>query len=123
MRLLKKWSHGPHALVATRNNLVHPDQKHDPLSETALIEAQNLGLHYIELMLLRLSGYTGRYVNRLKSGNPPSFSSRACALGTMTLAIPAEGKTGTDAAGERDDYASEVSGGLQLASDGWPMEF
>ena len=61
------WAHGPHALVVLRNDLVHPDNRHGPFSEVALIEAQNLGLHYIELMLLRLSGYTGQYVNRLKS--------------------------------------------------------
>lgn len=61
------WSHGPHALVVFRNDLVHPDSKYGPFSETALTEARNLGLHYIELMLLRLSGYTGQYVNRLMS--------------------------------------------------------
>ena len=35
--------------------------------EGVSIEAQNLGLHYIELMVLLLSDYTGSYVNRLKS--------------------------------------------------------
>ena len=61
------WSHGPHAIVDIRNDLVHSDSKYGPFTETALLEAKNLGLHYIELMLLRLSGYTGRYMNRLKS--------------------------------------------------------
>ena len=50
--------------------MVYSNSKHGPFSETALMEAQNLGLHYIELMLLRLSGFTGRYVNRLKNGQP-----------------------------------------------------
>lgn len=61
------WSHGPHALVVLRNDLVHPDRRHGPFSEAALIEAQTLGLHYIELMLLQLPGDTGQYVNRIES--------------------------------------------------------
>ena len=61
------WSHGPHAIVDIRNDLIHSNSKYGPLTETALLEAQNLGSHYIELMLLRLSGYTGQYMNRLKS--------------------------------------------------------
>ncbi len=61
------WSHGPHAIVDIRNDLIHSDSKYGPFTETALQEAKNLGLHYIELMLLRLSGYTGRYKNRLKN--------------------------------------------------------
>ena len=68
LQKLHKWSHGPHAIVDIRNDLIHSDSKYGPFSETALMEAQNLGLHYIELMLLRLSGFTGRYVNRLKNG-------------------------------------------------------
>ena len=58
--------HGPHALVIIRNYLIHPDNKYGPFSEIALVEAQTLGLHYIEMMLLRLSCYTGPSVNRLK---------------------------------------------------------
>ena len=64
------WSHGPHALVEIRNDLVHPRNKLDSIAPNALVEAQCLGLHYIELMLLRLSGYTGWYANRLKSKEP-----------------------------------------------------
>ena len=67
LQKLHNWSHGPHAIVEIRNDLVHSDTKRGPFSETALREAQNLGLHYIELMLLGLAGYKGRYRNRLKS--------------------------------------------------------
>ena len=52
LQKLHNWSHGPHAIVDIRNDLVHSDTKHGPFSETALIEAQNLGLRYIELMLI-----------------------------------------------------------------------
>ena len=62
----QSWSHGPHALKDIRNDLVHPENRHGPFSEIALREAQSLGLFYIELLLLRLCGYTGQFVNRLK---------------------------------------------------------
>ena len=68
------WSHGPHAITVFRNDLIHPDNRHGPFSEFALREAQGLGLHYIELIVLRLCGYTGPFVNRLK--REESMSSR-----------------------------------------------
>ena len=64
------WSHGPHALVDIRNDLVHADARKGPFSEAVLKEAQTLGLYYIELMLLKLCGYTGTYANRLKWTQP-----------------------------------------------------
>ena len=67
LQKLHHWSHGPHAIVGIRNDLIHADSNYGPLSKGALIEAQSLGLHYIELMLLWLSGYTGRYANRLNN--------------------------------------------------------
>ena len=65
------WSHGPHGLVDIRNDLIHPDSIRGPFSTSALLEAQCLGLHYVELMLLQQSGYIGQYVNRLKSAQSP----------------------------------------------------
>ena len=62
----KKWEHGLHAITDIRNNLVHADNRNGPFSEAAIREAHNLGQYYIELMLLHLSGYTGRFMNRLK---------------------------------------------------------
>ena len=60
------WAHGPHALVDIRNDLVHADSRRGTLSPDTLLEAQSLGLHYVELMLLRIFGYSGEYANRLK---------------------------------------------------------
>ena len=59
-------THGPHALVAIRNDLVHSDPKLGPLSADTYAEARNLGQWYIELLLLHLFGYSGRYYNRLR---------------------------------------------------------
>ena len=63
-----EWDHGPHALVRIRNELVHPRRRLGPLSLATQLEAQSLGLHYLELMLLNLTGYGGKYLNRLKRG-------------------------------------------------------
>ena len=60
------WRHGPHALVNIRNNLAHASNNIGTISATAMMEAQALGLHYVELMLLHLSGFCGNYMNRLK---------------------------------------------------------
>ena len=60
------WSHGPHALVEVRNNLVHPNNRVGPVSPAAYVEARDLGQWYAELMLLREFDYSGRYNNRLR---------------------------------------------------------
>ena len=59
------FEHGPHALVAIRNDLVHPKMKKCILSSKAQRQARELGLWYIELLLLKLFGYSGLYSNRL----------------------------------------------------------
>ena len=68
------WSHGPHALVAIRNSLIHADNKLGNISPSAYTEAWNLGQRYIELMILKLCNYAGQYRNRLKweAGYTPS---------------------------------------------------
>ena len=60
-RLAEKhgWKHGPHALVAIRNNVVHPRQDYGKISARAYYEAWNLGQWYLELMLLSLFGASG----------------------------------------------------------------
>ena len=71
LRKLQKqlnWSHGPHALVDMRNDLIHPKNRHGKISVNAYSEAWNLGQRYIELMLLKIFGHTGQYLNRLKRG-------------------------------------------------------
>ncbi len=62
-----RWAHGPHALVDIRNSLVHADKELGPISIDAYYEAKQLGLWYLELLLLRSLGYQGKYGSRLKS--------------------------------------------------------
>ena len=61
------WSHGPHALVEIRNSLAHSNNRLGSVSADAYAEAQHLGQWYIELMLLHLFDYSGRYYNRLRA--------------------------------------------------------
>lgn len=60
------WQHGPHALVAIRNSFVHPDSKLETVSMDAYYQAQQLGLWYLELLLLHSFGYEGEYASRLE---------------------------------------------------------
>ncbi len=60
----KKWQDAMDAVTDIRNSLVHPGRSHSP-SEDAYFEAWKLSLWYIELALLRLCEYNGRYANRL----------------------------------------------------------
>ena len=60
-----KWADGPEAITKIRNEFVHSERRHAPISIEALWEARNLSLSYIELMLLKSFNYHGRYVNRL----------------------------------------------------------
>ena len=62
----RSWAHGPHAFVDMRNDLVHPKPKLGLVPADAYAEVQRLGQWYIELMLLHLFGYSGRYFNRLE---------------------------------------------------------
>lgn len=59
---------GPQALTTIRNLVVHPKkakrERLGELSKMALYQALDLGLYYLELILLRLLGYTGAYYNR-----------------------------------------------------------
>ena len=61
----KGFEHGPHALVDLRNGLVHQKMKNGILSSEAQRQARELGLWYVELLLLELFGYSGLYSNRL----------------------------------------------------------
>jgi hypothetical protein len=64
------WADGPECLVGVRNALVHPQLKNrkkiQSISASALYEVWNLGLWYLDLIFLRLFGYTAVYSNRLK---------------------------------------------------------
>ena len=62
---IQSWEHGPHAVVAIRNDLTHPKQKYGRVSNYAIHEAWNLGQWQIEMILLHMLEYRGDYVNRL----------------------------------------------------------
>ncbi len=72
---LRDWDTGPQALVAIRNNLVHPQRNLVGVSNMDYWEAWHLGQWYFELMLLSRLGYKGRYRNRLADmkGNEDPF--------------------------------------------------
>ena len=55
---------GPKAFVNTRNSLVHSKMSKS-VSLDGYSEARDLGQWYVELLLLKLIGYEGQYINRL----------------------------------------------------------
>ena len=65
-------SDGAHAFTWIRNKIVHPSysnrKKLFDSSSPAKVEAWELGLWYLELILLRLFDYQKSYVNRLQKG-------------------------------------------------------
>ena len=62
-----KWLDAPHALTEIRNSLVHPDHKYRKRVSNTYYEAWNLGLWYLEMSILAVCGYSGKYANRLNS--------------------------------------------------------
>lgn len=59
-----KWEDSMHAITDLRNSLVHPG-KEKKVPEGAYYDAWRLSMWYIELLLLRLCTYSGKYANRL----------------------------------------------------------
>ena len=57
--------HGPHTLVEIRNSIVHSNANLGLPSIYAYHEAKQLGLWYVELLLLKMFKYTGEYASRL----------------------------------------------------------
>jgi hypothetical protein len=68
----QKWMNGAQTFCAIRNNITHaaPENRErlTDISVAARVEARQLGLWYVELILLRLFNYEGRYFNRLPKG-------------------------------------------------------
>jgi hypothetical protein len=62
------FSDAPHILTEVRNSLVHPDKKSKINLNEIIFDTWDLGLWYLEMTLLRLCGYDGKYQNRLKRG-------------------------------------------------------
>ena len=55
---------GPEVLAKIRNDLVHAEMRTNVCLD-AYLEARDLGQWYVELLLLKLFGYNGKYANRL----------------------------------------------------------
>jgi len=63
----KIWIGAPTALSEIRNYVVHPEHKYHPVNfSKAIWDANKLGLWYLELSLLNLFKYHGKYYNRLE---------------------------------------------------------
>ena len=61
------WVDAPQALTEMRNEKVHPQHKKRGKFDAAIYEAWTFSLWYVEMVLLRLCGYSGSYANRLTS--------------------------------------------------------
>ena len=59
------FQHGPHTLVKMRNDLIHSEMKFDTPLGDIYFQARELGLWYVELLLLRIFDYRGSHGNRL----------------------------------------------------------
>jgi hypothetical protein len=62
---------GPEVLFDVRNNLVHPPRRIEEPEwphHDELLEAWQLATWYLELAVIRLLGYEGEYVSRLRLG-------------------------------------------------------
>jgi hypothetical protein len=60
----QRWDDGLDAITSIRNSIVHGDAAH-PLPDGAEVDAWKLVLWLIEMAVLRLCNYNGRYSNRL----------------------------------------------------------
>ena len=65
LRRLASGRTGPHVLTDIRNDLVHPKEGLESVSDLVHHEAWGLRQWYIEMMMLNKLGYQGSYVNRL----------------------------------------------------------
>jgi len=66
-----KWVDSLHAFTEIRNSIVHPE-KTAQVDHRSLCEAWQLGTWFLDLLILRLCKYKGKYINRLR--NPHTFA-------------------------------------------------
>jgi hypothetical protein len=64
LALKHQWEDGLHALTTIRNDITHSKKKYD-ISFLEKLDASNMGLWYLELVLLAIFDYQGDYHNRL----------------------------------------------------------
>jgi hypothetical protein len=57
---------GPHLFATFRNDIVHPSRKPKFKETKAKFQILNLGIWYLEMAILGILGYQGKYANRLK---------------------------------------------------------
>jgi hypothetical protein len=71
----QRWEDGPHALTKVRNDIAHARKDLDFLNEVETAEVRwetsDLGLWYLDVVLLNLFGYQGNYINRLNRETEP----------------------------------------------------
>ena len=65
LRIANGFDHGPHTIVEIRNDLIHQDMSYGILSVDVYRQARELGLWYVEMLLLKSFDYNGIYANRL----------------------------------------------------------
>ena len=65
LRKANGFHHGPHTIVEIRNDLIHQEMSYGILSVDVYRQAKELGLWYVEMLLLKLFDYNGMYANRL----------------------------------------------------------
>lgn len=65
LRRANAFDHGPHTIVAIRNDLIHQDMSYGILSGDVYRQAKELSLWYVEMLLLKLFDYNGIYANRM----------------------------------------------------------
>jgi len=64
------WLDAPHALTEIRNSLVHPEhKKHGQFKFDIFHESHTLSLWYLEVTILAICGFNGKYSNRVKRGS------------------------------------------------------
>lgn len=69
------WKDGPTAITKIRNDLLHAKTKYRDLAPEAQLEARELALWYLELLLLKRFNYAGRYMRRSTIGVETPFAS------------------------------------------------
>jgi hypothetical protein len=71
----QRWEDGPRALTKVRNDIAHARKDLDFLNEVETAEVRwetsELGLWYLDVVLLNLFGYKGNYINRLNGNTEP----------------------------------------------------
>ena len=60
------WKDGPQSFTEMRNERVHPQHKKRGQYNDAFKDTWLLGLWYLEMVILKLCKFNGKYINRLR---------------------------------------------------------